>query len=188
MIYGGGTLYELFVLGELGDQPMHGYLLHAILVRVLGRSVSWASLYPVLRALELAGHIEASTTDLLRSGRAKKIYRLTPAGRARFVDLMQEPFERSPDFDDIFRIKLSKVHLVDQPLQRTILLRHRDRLSEDIRQVLDLRLHIMAEPGITAAERPDILAAMAYDEHVLRAKQSWVQSYLDQHNEREGNR
>src|SRR5579871_5535110 len=45
--------YELFVLGELVNGPMHGYLLREILNRVLGpyRTMSWGVLYPLIHAL-----------------------------------------------------------------------------------------------------------------------------------------
>ncbi len=60
--------FELFILGELMDEPHHGYLLRDILTRMLGpfRRVSWATIYPLLRQLEHAGLIAAESMAATR--------------------------------------------------------------------------------------------------------------------------
>ena len=92
-------MYELFVLGELADKPMHGYLLHSILISVLGprRPVSWGSLYPVLKQLEDEGAIEQVAPDEPGPGRPKKIYRITELGRQRLMRLMAKLLEHHVD-------------------------------------------------------------------------------------------
>src|SRR5260221_14647378 len=48
-----GTIYELYVLGELMEQPVHGYLPPQILSHILGpyRPMSWGGLYPPIHRL-----------------------------------------------------------------------------------------------------------------------------------------
>src|SRR5262249_36721782 len=85
-------LYELFVLGELMAGPHPGYLLHAILGKILGpfRPVSWGALYPLLHRLSRAGLIApvapaaAGKAGRGRQGRERILYRITPAGQQRF--------------------------------------------------------------------------------------------------------
>ena len=76
-------MYELFILGELMDQPMHGYLLREIINLAIGplRQMSWGALYPLLRRLEADALIEQSPEPSGSGDRPRKIYRITSAGR-----------------------------------------------------------------------------------------------------------
>ncbi|KHF35399.1 Transcriptional regulator PadR-like family protein [Paenibacillus sp. P1XP2] len=53
-------MYELFILGELMNNPMHGYLLHQILNGIVGptRKVSWGAIYPLIHGMVADGLIE----------------------------------------------------------------------------------------------------------------------------------
>src|SRR5581483_12430028 len=92
-------MYQLFVLGQLMDQPMHGYLLRDILSNMLGpfRQMSWGALYPLIRQLECNGWIELDVEEdegqdkRGTNSRQRKRYRITDAGRERFQAMMQEP-------------------------------------------------------------------------------------------------
>ncbi len=75
------------VLAILAEGDSYGY---AILKRVRessGGRMEWTDgmLYPVLHRLERLGHIEARW-ETAESGRRRKYYRITPRGRAQFVD------------------------------------------------------------------------------------------------------
>src|SRR5690349_2906109 len=84
------VMYELFVLGELMDQPHHGYLLHRILTRLLGpfRQVSWGALYPLIHRLEQEGLIVPTAayevTDKQARGKQRNVYQITSAGQEGF--------------------------------------------------------------------------------------------------------
>src|SRR5436309_960361 len=102
-------MYELFILGELLDMPMHGYMLHQIIQTAIGpmRQMSWGALYPLIRRLEACGLIAADETDMLeRCGRPRKMYRMTESGRQRFFDLMVQRDLYDSDYPDVFSIKL----------------------------------------------------------------------------------
>ena len=66
-------MLELAILGLLLESPMHGYELRKRLTGLLGafRAFSYGSLYPALR-------------------RARRVYRLTDAGRQRFNELVSD--------------------------------------------------------------------------------------------------
>ncbi|MBV6508359.1 MAG: hypothetical protein JJLCMIEE_01419 [Acidimicrobiales bacterium] len=108
-------MLELTVLGVLADQELHGYELKKRLTELLGTmsSVSFGSLYPALNRLERTGQVavveaESDTSPIPTSGsltgevaayrarrgrtargrRGKKVYSITPSGRARLRDLL----------------------------------------------------------------------------------------------------
>ena len=112
-------MLELAILGLLTEAPLHGYELKKRLGETLGHvwGVSFGSLYPALARLERMGAIEvvdppaASAGSpipipatgsiagesaaarlrrpLRRSGRTRKAYRISTAGRELFTELLQ---------------------------------------------------------------------------------------------------
>jgi DNA-binding PadR family transcriptional regulator len=84
---------ELAILGLLLSAPMHGYELRKRLTGLLGafRAFSYGSLYPALRRMQADGLIAEDTAPAgapLR--RARRVYRLTDAGRQRFGELVAD--------------------------------------------------------------------------------------------------
>jgi len=86
-------LLELAVLGLLLESPMHGYELRKRLTGLLGafRAFSYGSLYPTLRRMQEEGLI---AEDIGPHGavirKARRVYELTPLGRARFTELVAD--------------------------------------------------------------------------------------------------
>jgi PadR family transcriptional regulator, regulatory protein PadR len=72
---------ELLVLASLSGAPNHGYALIESLERLGGGAFELAegSLYPVLHKLEHAGLVRSAWDR--ESGRRRRIYRITRAGR-----------------------------------------------------------------------------------------------------------
>src|SRR6476646_9016633 len=120
-------MYELFVLGELLNKPVHGYLLNQIVQKAIGpiRQMSWGALYPLLRRLEQQGLIRREASGGEGGEREKKIYRITPAGEARFRQLMAEPGAYDADYPDLFTLKMSKFQHVDRDVQMAIVQHYR---------------------------------------------------------------
>lgn len=86
-------MLELAILGLLLESPMHGYELRKRLTGLLGafRAFSYGSLYPALRRMQMAGMIvedAAPTGTPVR--RARRVYRMTDAGRQRFNELVAD--------------------------------------------------------------------------------------------------
>jgi DNA-binding PadR family transcriptional regulator len=114
-------MIDLAILGLLTEQELHGYELKKRLGELLSSraSVSFGSLYPALGRLEAQGCVKAveqrttvpvapmsgslvgelaafrarvRESGLVKgSGRGKKVYGLTDAGRARLVELLSDP-------------------------------------------------------------------------------------------------
>jgi len=124
-------VYELFVLGELIVQPLHGYLLHEIVNLILGpfHRLSWGTLYPLIRRLEedglITSQVQQRRAGVLQPerGPARKVYTLTEKGRARFSALMLDPGDYTPDYPDLFAMKFTKFGYLT-PAQRLAVLGH----------------------------------------------------------------
>ncbi|WP_182348383.1 PadR family transcriptional regulator [Tomitella gaofuii] len=86
-------MLELAILGLLHESPMHGYELRKRLTGLLGafRAFSYGSLYPTLKRMQAHGLIaEEEGADGVVRRRARKVYRLTPAGKERFAELVAD--------------------------------------------------------------------------------------------------
>lgn len=99
-------MLELAVLGLLTERPLHGYELRKQLSQRLGLfwSVSFGSLYPTLTRLERRGYVEKVAADGA-APRRKQAYRITPAGRERFMELLEEGPKGADD--DKFRLRVA---------------------------------------------------------------------------------
>ncbi len=149
-------MLELAILGNLKQQPVHGYELKKRLAETLGPiwGVSFGSLYPALRRLERSGAIEvvegagietsapipstgslrgeAATARLRRSAkptlRTKKAYRITARGEILFEELLRDP---SNGVDDrTFALQLSFCRYLGSNDRIELLQRRRAELAE----------------------------------------------------------
>jgi DNA-binding PadR family transcriptional regulator len=149
-------MLELAVLGLLADQPLHGYELKKRVSETLPSvfGISFGSLYPALRRLERAGYIEATETEAasgrghgvstgsldgdlaaarqrrraLPGRRTRKAYRITPAGRAHFTELLTD--DGAADDDRTFALKFSFCRYLDAPERMALLERRRTDLNQ----------------------------------------------------------
>jgi DNA-binding PadR family transcriptional regulator len=75
------------VLAILAEGDSYGYAILKRVRELSGGHMEWTDgmLYPVLHRLERLGHIEARW-EIAESGRRRKYYRVTPAGRAQLEE------------------------------------------------------------------------------------------------------
>jgi len=88
-----GTLIML-ILRVLAAEPLHGYAI-AQRIHTLSReelSVEEGSLYPALQNLLLKGSVKAAPA-ISETGRAVRVYRLTPGGRKQ-LELERANYQR----------------------------------------------------------------------------------------------
>jgi DNA-binding PadR family transcriptional regulator len=173
-------MYELFVLGELLNKPVHGYLLHQIVQKAIGpiRQMSWGALYPLLRRLEKEGLIRREKGGGEGGEREKKLYRITPAGEARFRRLMAEPGAYDADYPDLFTLKMSKFQHIDRGAQLAILRHYQGYVRYIESYVVANYRHVTGEPNIPQEERPYILRGMDRRLHVARAELAWLEAEI----------
>jgi len=148
-----GAALELAVLGLLQESPMHGYELRKQLNVLLGwgRVLSYGTLYPCLKSLGRAGHLEVDlqqprtskritarqqarptsrgSVEAAPLRRAKIVYRLTPVGQARLDALLSESGPSAWD-DDNFGVHFAFFSRTDTRTRVRILEGRRNRLEE----------------------------------------------------------
>lgn len=179
-------VYELFVLGELMVQPLHGYMLHEIVNMILGpfHRLSWGTLYPLIRRLEQEGFITSQVqkrrAGVLQTerGPSRKVYTLTETGRARFFSLMLDPGDYNSDYPNLFAMKFTKLGYLT-PAQRLAVLEHYRTF------LLTLRDHyrtvgsqVVHNPEITEIERPYILRLIEDRVGTLEQELAWLDSQM----------
>jgi len=87
----GSVSPEYSLLGFLSQDPAHGYELHQKLTAELGQvwHLSQSQIYSILNRLEGKGLIEGKLQEQEKLP-AKRLYKLTDAGRARFEEWLSE--------------------------------------------------------------------------------------------------
>ncbi|WP_420111078.1 PadR family transcriptional regulator [Pseudactinotalea sp.] len=126
---------ELAILGQLQDSPLHGYELRKRLNATLGavRALSYGSLYPALKSLTAAGHIEpVDTAELphaLAGKRTRIVYQLTADGKERLATTLGST---GPDAweDEHFDVRFSLFDEVQPEVRLRILEGRRMRMLE----------------------------------------------------------
>ncbi|MFC4617680.1 PadR family transcriptional regulator [Camelliibacillus cellulosilyticus] len=185
-------MYELFILGELMNNPMHGYLLHQILNGIVGptRKISWGALYPQIHGMLGDGLIEQDLDEQPEEakqgrGKKKKIYKLTDEGRIRFFRLMEEPISYSPDYELYFYIKLKNFDLISRELQFLILHQYKDYLRYEIRHEEERLAYASRDERIPKGEQQYILTFFHHRLEKLRFDEAWILGLINSHRENE---
>ena len=171
-------MYELFVLGELLDQPLHGYLLREIVNFAFGpeRQISWGSLYPLIRRLEERGYI--THTEGHEAKPRRKTYRITDEGRRRFFDLMLRPEAFSSDYPDVFVVKLVNFDRISREQRLDILRHYQSYLQHTKDQLEESGRFVAQQEGIPEAERSLILRGVGRNLELNRAEQVWLEGQI----------
>lgn len=89
-------LLEICVLKALEKQDSYGYQIIKDLSPAV--TLSESTLYPILKRMQTAGCIAEYTVE--HSGRLRKYYHLTPVGKVRITDFLNEwtEVQRAYDF------------------------------------------------------------------------------------------
>jgi len=173
-------MYELFILSKLLHRPMHAYRLQVILNSAIGpfRSLSWGTLYPLMKRLEKAGYIVA-VEESQDDPRGKKRYRATEGGRLRFFQIMNSYGEYNADFPNLFLIKLGCFgHIGGEP-RRLILQDYERYLTQLIGHSSSMAERIQQEQNMPPDEKRFALLGLEHQEKVSRCELQWIQSLLE---------
>ena len=133
---------ELAILGQLQNAPMHGYELRKRLNATLGafRALSYGSLYPCLKTLQVGGWIEATDTaappHALSGKRARIVYQLTAEGKERLASTLSHADPAAWE-DDTFDVRFALFGRTDAETRLRILEVRRTRLAERMESVRD---------------------------------------------------
>ena len=173
-------MYELFILGELLDQPLHGYLLRDIVNLAFGpvRQMSWGSLYPLIRRLEANTLIAQITLADDPAKSRRKTYAITEAGKERFYFLMLRPEEYSSDYPDLFGVKLTNFDHIDAEQRMGILLHYQGYLQFVLGRLTEGERFAAQQDKIPEAERALILRTVDRRIHLTKADLSWLEGQI----------
>ena len=176
-------LYELFVLGELMDGPHYGYLLRDILGRLLGpfRQISWGVLYPLIRHLEseelivLDEKTGTGRSKSMQGNQQRKQYRITEAGRRRFLALMLETGDYTADYYELFLIKLNNLDHLSREQQLTLLWHYREYLRLEQKYLQEGQRNISEGTHfIPENQRAHVFDVVAFRLSGIQAEITWV--------------
>ena len=166
---------ELAVLCVLGVQPMTGYAVRAAIRDQLGFfwSESFGQIYPTLSALATLGQVEKR--EGARPG--SSVYALTDQGRARMLELLEQPDTPTPRRDGLMlRLFFGRSLGPDacRALVEATLTTARARLAE----YEGVRAAIAADPEYTE-HKAYWLMTLSAGEHSSRAAIAWATETLE---------
>lgn len=118
---------EYALLGFQMQGPLHGYDLHRRVRAELGRMwrVGISHTYASLKRLEQTGLLESSY-QAHGNRPPRKVYRITPAGRARFLEWVSQPVPSMRDMRVEFPAKLYFMRCLALPGVRDLLAAQED--------------------------------------------------------------
>lgn len=150
-------MLELAILGLLKERPMHGYELRKQLAQRLGLfwTVSFGSLYPTLKKLEVRGVVEKVANDAEERPRRKQEYRITAAGEADFIELLEE-LDANTLEEEKFSLRLTFFRYLRPEIRLRLLERRWSYLHERLAQAdraLERALRLRADTYTIALMR-----------------------------------
>lgn len=164
---------HLLLLGVLMAESQHGYRINEFIENNLGRvsRMRRATAYALLERLEAQGlvRMELESAD---SYPPRKVYSITPAGKATFIDLLQSLLVRVEPTSSAADIALMFIDYL--PPEKTVAaLRDRAKaLQSQIKALRATPSHDATAPGVDyAIERKLVM---------LEAERSWLEQTLDQ--------
>jgi DNA-binding PadR family transcriptional regulator len=168
------TQTDLAVLAALSIQPMTGYALRDAIRVHLGAfwSESFGQIYPTLARLRTDGLVAAGDGD--RSG--SSVHSLTPAGRARLVELMREPATSAPPRNGML-LRLFFGNVLGAAACRDLVAEARAQAVAMLDHLAIARREAEAGPG-DVPQRPYWLMTISAGEHSARAAIAWADETL----------
>nr|WP_252895022.1 PadR family transcriptional regulator [Liquorilactobacillus satsumensis] len=158
---------------------LSGYKLQFVLQKIVGnsRKISFGGvIYPLLDKLAKGGLIKVRLADT-QLKRKKKIASITPQGKQRFLELMQEPIEINQNTDFMYKIKFGSFHHVSQALTLTILYQYQQYLTNDLRTLRQNKQEL-SKQGMQPGDLKDTQRVFELRELHLLAGLSWTEQQL----------
>lgn len=171
-------MYDLFVLGQLMDESMSGYLMQRILQQIVGkqRKISFGMIYPLFKRLNEAGYIILENKPEIGK-RAKKIATITEVGRKRFQELMAQKVPLNPNLEFTYVVKFRNFHQIKPKLRQQILYQYRDYLLDN-QQSLQRQIIDMKKTSISPADFKNAQWVISLQQLQMRTALNWVEASL----------
>lgn len=127
------TNAELAILSLIHEKPCHGYEIEQVIEERGMRDwteVGFSSIYYLLKKLEKSGSIESQLEPESGQGPARRVYHITPAGRAAWREGVLELLANPRPVYDPFQLGLSNLPGLAPGEVLAALQQYRDRLAE----------------------------------------------------------
>jgi DNA-binding PadR family transcriptional regulator len=137
---------RLLVLGVLHRGDFHPYEIKRRLKAAMVEcyiDIDVGTLYYAVRQLEKDGFIAAVAHERVARGGVRTIYRITPAGKAEFLDGLYQQLETEGPVSDSLYGALLFLHLADPPKIIDSLKRRLKRLDQIIAKLVPIRQEMM---------------------------------------------
>jgi PadR family transcriptional regulator AphA len=170
---------EWALLGLLTQKPMHGYELYRYFTDPSALGQVWylglSQMYKLLKELEGQGHLEA-TVEEQESYPARKVYHITPSGRAAFLQWMEKPISSPRLIRVEFLAKLFLAQLLGPEMVERVIGTQLETCQAQL-----TRLQERMESREWRAENGDGRgdAAKGFKHLVFRFRQGQIQAIID---------
>jgi PadR family transcriptional regulator AphA len=173
---------EWALLGLLTQKPMHGYELHRYFTDPSALGQVWylglSQMYKLLKDLEAQSYVEA-TVELQESYPARKVYHITPSGRAAFLQWMEKPVSNTRLIRVEFLAKLFLAQLLgSEMIERVIGI----QLETCQAQLTRLQEKACPEFVLSEVEGPVLLIGnweLTFEHLVFRFRRGQIQAVID---------
>lgn len=159
---------ELLLLGILRQQEMHGYELHDFINTRLSSCTDMkkSTAYYLLRKMEEAGLLSQETRQ--EGNRPpRQVYRLTPAGEARFQRLLRENLSRYNKVYFADDIGLVFLHTLEPEEAIQLLSQRRAALMQELEEAKSIPVHVES-----------LRLVFEHLIHHLNAELAWIDSVI----------
>jgi DNA-binding PadR family transcriptional regulator len=162
------------ILGALTVEPMTAYALREAIRDVLGHfwSESFGQIYPTLRILEDAGHVERRDGARAQSS----VFAITNTGRAHLLDLLLEPPQESPPRNGLL-LRLFFGRILGPARCRDLLRDARATAERHLTEYEQLLDHLAATEG-HKTDWPYMRITILAGIHHTRAAVAWAEAAL----------
>jgi PadR family transcriptional regulator AphA len=170
---------EWALLGLLTQKQMHGYELYRYFTDPSALGQVWylglSQMYKLLKELEGQGHLEA-TVEEQESYPARKVYHITPSGRAAFLQWMEKPISSPRLIRVEFLAKLFLAQLLGPEMVERVIGTQLETCQAQL-----TRLQERMESREWRAENGDGRgdAAKGFKHLVFRFRQGQIQAIID---------
>ena len=169
------TNAELAILSLIAENPHHGYEIEQVIDARGMREwteVGFSSIYYILKKLQGQGLIQSQPEPPKGRGPGRKVYRLTPAGRAAWRRATLAVLANPERAYSPFQLGLANLPLV--PVQDAIL-----ALRDNSQRLLDRRDHVRARMDRAGDDLPfDVAAMFDLSLTLIEAELDWVRRFV----------
>jgi DNA-binding PadR family transcriptional regulator len=164
------TNAELTTLGLLAERPRHGYdIERTIETRGMRQwtEIGFSSIYYLLKRLEARGLVAASTPPQPSSGRARRMYAITPEGRRACSRAAREALAHPHPTYPAILVGLANSPLLAKEEVLAALHERQARLDEQVATIRSTQAAQEPLPGF-------VTAIFSYAITLLTAEQAWL--------------